>query len=318
MKALESKQRVPVIAVLGGGKSREARVSVESAEALEKNLREGGWATRLYLLEQDGLPEALRPQQHIVFPALHGGFGEDGRLQKACEEKGLVYAGSGGGACKICLSKSLTKDLARRVGVRVAPGFLWRQGDRPLESAEVVESLGTKLIIKPENEGSSLDVQCLETVEAIEGALGKLRERGGAWLVESYLMGEEVNVGWLNGTLLPPVSPQVEGVFTYEKKYEASVVKSRWSSTFEVEKRLRDSAEKTFNVCGCRDFARADFIIQQKLPYLLEVNALPGLAEGSSFRRGMQIAGISEECFGETLLLGALKRFRAAHGERES
>jgi D-alanine-D-alanine ligase len=141
----------PEIIVLCGGLSSESEVSLRSGKAVAEVLP----GSRLVELSADALPAWLDPSRHIVFPVLHGGWGEDGRAQAEMEARGIAFAGCSSAANRLCMDKVATKQAMRAAGVPAIPEVAFAGAAKPTAAA-LVAALGEHLVIKPSDQGSSL------------------------------------------------------------------------------------------------------------------------------------------------------------------
>ncbi len=296
------------VTVLCGGTGPERAVSLKSgqavAEALGRHLR-----VERVTLEEDKLPPELDPEKTVVFPALHGGFGEDGRLQAQMDAVGLVYAGSGAEASALCMDKAATKQLARRHGLAVADALVF-DGDAAPRADDVIAEMGPSLVVKPANEGSSVGLMLTEHRSELGLALSKIC--GGRWMVERRLRGRELTVGLLGGAAMGVIEIlSGSGAYDYTAKYTPGGSEYRVPAELPeaLARRIRSQAERLFAACGCRDFARIDFILEDSTPYLLEVNSLPGLTGTSLLPMSASCQGYDFAELAMALVRPAMERF---------
>jgi D-alanine-D-alanine ligase len=298
----------PVIAVLSGGISGEREVSQRSAAAVFEALRKN-YPTELFDVTAAAIPEGLDPEAHVVFSTLHGIFGEDGGMQQLLDEAGFTYAGSDAASSRLCMDKAATKELAAAAGVLVARGFEFSAGS--MEAEFLVEQLGPEVVIKPNNEGSSIGLHICRGLDEVRAALTEVVS--GRWLAEQRIRGRELTVGILHGKGLGVVEivPQ-SGFFDYTSKYTKGLTEYRYPAELPlaIERRVRRDAEKVFHACGCRDFARVDFMLSTEgEPFLLEINTLPGLTETSLLPKSASCESFDFPQLARELVAPALKRF---------
>ena len=299
------------IAVLHGGPGPEREVSLRSGEAVAAALART-LPAELIRLDAAALPEGLDDGGTVVFPALHGTFGEDGALQALLEEAGVAYAGSGAAASRLCMAKEAAKAVAAENGVAVPEGRGFGADGVP-SAAELVGELGGALVLKPADAGSSVRLSVTEDEAALAAALAGVD--GGRWLVERRIRGRELTVGVLGGRALGVVEVvSVGGVYDYAAKYTPGATEYRYPAdvTDSVRSDLERSAETVFRACGCRDFARVDFMLEGAVPYFLEINTLPGLTETSLLPKSAACAGYDFEALALALVAPAVGRWRAA------
>ncbi|HEY4989779.1 MAG TPA: D-alanine--D-alanine ligase, partial [Opitutaceae bacterium] len=144
----------PVIAVFAGGTSAENEVSTGSGAACAQFLARS-FATRLFPIASRGLPGGYDPEVHVVFSTLHGTFGEDGGMQRLLDAAGGTYAGCDAASSELTMDKALTKEKVAARGVKVADGMTFEGSSKP-SVEEVIRRLGTSVVLKPNNEGSSV------------------------------------------------------------------------------------------------------------------------------------------------------------------
>lgn len=302
--------RQPVIAILSGGVSGEKEVSQRSASAMLEALR-NEYETEFFEVNSRAIPEGLDPKRHVVFSALHGVFGEDGRMQRLLEEAGFSYSGSDAVSSALCMDKVATKRKAAEVGVRGARGFDF-DGDAPPEAAAFLESLGERIVLKPNNEGSSIGLHFVTGEAELRKILGELGR--GRWLAEEWVVGREVTIGVLHGRGLGVVEilPQ-SGRYDYQSKYTQGMTEYRFPADISEKLRgeFRNSAEKVFQVCGCRDFARVDSMMNEEGELIfLEINTLPGLTATSLLPKSASCENLDFPALARELVAPAVARFQ--------
>ncbi len=309
----------PRVAVLCGGTSAEREVSLRSGQGVHTALIRKGWnAERLVIDTYDGLPQRLRPFD-AVFNILHGGEGEDGTVQLLLDLMGKPYVGSGPLASALAMDKAESR---RTFGGKGLPVPDWRHysGGDLGGFATKAEELGYPLVLKPRREGSSVGVGVVADRSEFLSAARKLADRYGEFLVERFIPGREITAsllerdGVLGALPLVEVRPKRGEVFDWTAKYtpEECTVACPAELPPEVTSRIQDIARAAHEVLRCRDLSRADFrFAPDGIPYLLELNTLPGFTEVSLFPRAAQAAGIGYDDLVEGLLRRALARLPA-------
>ncbi|WP_343075481.1 D-alanine--D-alanine ligase [Ruficoccus amylovorans] len=301
----------PHITVLCGGPSSEREVSLVSGHSVAEALR-AHFEVAVVEFDQPALPKGLDPERTTIFPALHGAFGEDGQIQALLEARGFGYAGSGPEASALCMDKAATKARVAGCGFAEAPAWVFSYDNMPA-SAALIERLGAHLVIKPVDQGSSVGLHLTANREELEQALSCLTP--GIWMAEAFIKGREMTVGVLGGEAMGIVEIVPKGgVYDYQRKYTAG--ETRYIFPAEVPEELaahcRDYAERAFAACGCRDFARVDFILTPDgLPYFLEINTIPGLTPTSLLPKSASCRGLSFEELARRMAEPALRRGRA-------
>lgn len=297
------------IAILAGGIGPERAVSLASGKALGAALEEY-YPVTLVDIKTPSLPSDLDPNEHVVFPVIHGTFGEDGTLQSMLEEKGFSYAGSGPASSRLCMDKALAKKSVEKAGVRVSEGFVFQDPSK-VDASEVIGRLGTNLVLKPTDQGSSVALYILNGMDELTRCLKDLKP--GNWMLEKRIFGREFTVGVLHGLSLGIVEViPLGGVYDYERKYSAGSTEYRFPAVlpFVLEDKLKNFASQSFHACNCRDFARVDFLIcEDGHPYFLEVNTLPGLTDTSLLPKSASCSGYNFSSLAKKLLEPAIARF---------
>lgn len=303
------------IFLLYGGVGAEREVSLRSGAAIAEALGRTH-AVHPVILDAECLPEGICRQYDLVFPALHGPFGEDGRLQALLESAGITYCGSDAAASRRCMDKAATKAIAREQKIPVPESLVFDGAETPLADA-VIEQLGASLVIKPADQGSSVGLHFAEHRSALGVALSGIRE--GQWLIEQRIRGRELTVGILEGRALGVVEiVSQSGVYDYAAKYTPGSTVYHAPATLDpdLEGKIKADAEQMFAACACRDFARIDFLLDGTTPYFLEINTLPGLTETSLLPKSAGCEGYDFEGLVAALIAPGLRRLRASQEEK--
>jgi D-alanine-D-alanine ligase len=305
-----------VIAVFAGGTSAEREVSTGSGAACALALARS-FATRLFPVEADALPDGYDPARHVVFSTLHGTFGEDGGMQRLLDAAGGAYAGCDAASSALTMDKALTKETVSARGVPVVAGIVFDAGEKPA-AARIAESLGPRVVLKPNNEGSSVGLRLVDDETALEAALGAITQ--GRWIAERRIVGRELSVGILKGATLGIVEIRPNsGVYDYTSKYTKGTTQYLAPAPIgdEVAAQVRRHAETAFSACGCRDYARVDFMLSsQGEPFLLEINTLPGMKETSLLPMCARCAGLDFAALVREMVSPAVERFRLGNASR--
>jgi len=300
---------VPEIVVLCGGLSSEREVSLRSGRAVASALP----GARLVELAADALPEWLDPAKHVVFPVLHGGWGEDGRAQAEMEARGLAFAGCSSAASRLCMDKVATKRAMRGADVPAIPEVAFAGAAKPTAAA-LVAALGEHLVIKPSDQGSSVGLFMLAGEGAVAEALAALPAAGN-WMAERRLRGREMSIGLLDGQPMGLVEiVALTGVYDYRTKYTKGASEYRFPAPVDagLTAAIGAAAARLFAAGGCRDFARADvFLEPDGRFYFLEINTMPGMTETSLMPKSASCAGLDFPALVRRMIAPALARFAA-------
>jgi D-alanine-D-alanine ligase len=301
---------IPIVTVFAGGTSAEREVSLGSGRACAIALARS-FPTRLVVIDRNELPAGLDPRRHVVFSTLHGTFGEDGGMQRLLDAAGVQYGGCDATSSALTMDKTRTKQAVAARGVPVIPGIQFEAASKPNAEA-VVARLGEKLVVKPNAEGSSVGLSLVSSKAELEAKLGSIT--GGAWLIEQRVFGRELSVGVLNGKAMGIVEIRPKsGVYDYASKYTAGATEYLAPAPLDAATTaaIQASAETAFAACGCRDYARVDFMFSEQTgQYLLEINTLPGMKEMSLLPKSARCAGYDFTALVREMISPALRRFQ--------
>jgi D-alanine-D-alanine ligase len=267
------------VTVLRGGPSNERQVSLISGSAVADGLRRAGH--RVY--ESDIGPadlSALDRPADVVFPVLHGAFGESGELQQAMEQRRLRFVGSGSAASRIGIDKVRTKQIWESVGLPTPVYEVLVRG-----VAETLSRVSVPCVVKPLAGGSSIDVRICRTALAAAAAASELLARYERVLVERYITGIELTVGILEDRALCPIRITTSHeFFDYQAKYVGNDAQHHFDLDLplSVSQRVQELALRAHQSVGARDLSRVDFMLDEEhRPYLLEINTMPGFTPKS-------------------------------------
>ncbi|WP_178024495.1 D-alanine--D-alanine ligase [uncultured Paenibacillus sp.] len=290
------------VGVIMGGVSSEREVSLMTGKEIAGRLDPSKYdVVTIDVTKREELIDRVRGIDFALL-ALHGAFGEDGTVQGVMETLGIPYSGSGVLSSSLCMDKNLTKRLLRAEGIVTPDGAYLDRAmfvDGTWE-AEVAE-LAYPLFVKPNAGGSSIGVQRVDRPELLRGALEEAFRWDVSVLVEPMVSGQEITCPILDGELLPVLGIRSNGAewFDYEAKYSDGGAEERpITLPPEVESRVREAALACYRLLQCRVYARVDMILKDGVPYVLEVNTLPGMTANSLLPRSAAAAGMS---YGELL-----------------
>lgn len=285
------------VAVLAGGIGSEREVSLASGANIARALREEG----ISVVESDIAPDRLSILDDTsigaFFLALHGQFGEDGSLQEILERRGKVFTGSGSRASRVAFDKAASKKCFREAGVIVAEEIVLNGSSTLAKVEEQLARLGKRFVIKPIRQGSSVGISIVEGIElAAQAAITCYRQFGDC-LIEPYIAGREFTVGILNGVALPVLEIRSRSPFyDYQAKYLSDTTEYLFDTLDNpaLIKRLQEDAVRCYRSLGCRHQSRVDMIVNDAgVPYILEINTLPGFTSHSLLPMAAAKAGIS-------------------------
>jgi D-alanine-D-alanine ligase len=311
-KSAISMSASPVIAVFAGGTSAEREVSLGSGKACALALARS-FPTQLFEVNAAEIPAGVDPAKHVVFSTLHGTFGEDGGMQSLLDAAGVQYAGCDAASSRLTMDKTRTKNAVAAQGVRVVPGVTFQAPAKPGVD-EVISKLGENLVVKPNNEGSSVGLALVASRNELAAKLASIQS--GGWLIEQRIVGRELSIGVLRGKAMGVVEIRPKsGVYDYTSKYTKGLTEYFAPAPLDpaTTAAAQHAAETAFAACGCRDYARVDFMLSAKSElYLLEINTLPGMKETSLLPMSARCAGLDFTGLVRELVTPALERFQTA------
>ena len=251
----------------------------------------------------------------IVFLALHGSCGEDGRVQAALDVLGIPFTGSDYLSSAIAMDKDLTKRLVAPAGV-MTPRWE-RISYRAEEIPALVARTGLPVVVKPLSGGSSIGVSIARTAQELTAALEDCLRFGGTAVLEQYVRGREIQMAYLVDRALPSIEiiPS-DGFYDYRNKYQPGAAKEVTPADIppELEARIARDTRTVFETLGLSVYSRADFIVDEAgTPWFLEINTLPGMTPTSLVPQEAAAVGISYEELCETIVRASLEARRAEH-----
>jgi D-alanine-D-alanine ligase len=243
----------------------------------------------------------------VVFLALHGGAGEDGRIQAVLDLAGLAYTGSNHIASATAMDKDLSKRLFRAAGVPTAD---WRMV--PVTAEEVAGALGWPVVVKPNKQGSTVGLSIVRAPEALAAAVCAARRYDDEVMVERFIPGRELTVGVLEGRALPVGEIIVPGeVFDYQAKYQAGGAREIFPAELpaDVASRIQEVAVRAHAALKLGAYSRIDFRLDpQGGIWCLEANSLPGMTAASLLPQAARAAGIAFPELVERICKAAVNR----------
>ena len=285
------------VAVLKGGFSSERSVSLRSGAAVERGLREAGYDVLPIDVQDEDIPELDARHIDVAFIALHGNFGEDGGLQLVLEAKGIPYVGSGVSASQLAMDKVASKDLFISQGIPTAPYVVIPHTEAWQQHKRWLRKVGLPLVVKPPREGSSVGTTIVRDPSDLQHALEVAYRFDDDALVEKFVRGRELTVGILDDEPLPIIEIKTSRQFyDYNAKYKAPDTDyvSNPDLGLESSIEVKVTALNAFWALGCEGFARVDLILgSDGVPYVLEINTIPGFTERSLLPKAAAQHGMS-------------------------
>lgn len=291
----EMDRTVDRVLVVMGGESTEREISLCSGKGVAGALREAGYNVREYDIRKLALTDDMKNWAEVVFPVLHGGYGEDGRFQALLEEAGIRYVGPNSSACRDIMDKIRSKELMNEAGISTPAFALLDNPDAPVPAGFYFP-----LIVKPNSNGSTFGVTLVEDPVQWREALREAFRYDNCVFVEEYIKGVEGSIGVVAGRTLPIVEIQFPGkIYDYDAKYNAES-KTRHpcppenmtpAQQDEVAREALAYAKKV----GAENLVRVDVIVRSSdgKVFVLEGNGLPGMTPTSLVPTEAKTAGIS-------------------------
>ncbi|RWC58849.1 D-alanine--D-alanine ligase family protein [Mesorhizobium sp.] len=289
-----------------------------SEDGMEVALLPGGKG-RLVAVSRDGTqPDPV----DVIFPVLHGPFGEDGSVQGYAEVADVAYVGCGILASAAAMDKEIAKRLLREAGLAVARSLTLRRGE-PVSFGDVAAKLGLPVFVKPARQGSSFGVSKATDSAGFTAAVEAAFRHDSKVLVEEFVEGREIEFSVLeraDGTLTVSLPGEIipagkHGFYTYEAKYldaDGAVVKVPADVPTTVADRAREMARQAFQALGCEAMARVDFFLRADGGLLVnEVNTIPGFTDISMYAKALAASGIGYSQTIDVLIEHALARHAA-------
>lgn len=297
------------LALLAGGVSGERDVSLNTGKMIYEALNKEKYEITKYDPKTDlrlFCIDVMDGEVDIVFPALHGPFGEDGKLQGMLDCFRVPYVFSGCLASALAMNKHKTKLIADDVGIPVAKDLMVRK-NQALNYDDLIEEFSLPIVIKPVELGSSVGMAIAKTKEELQKGIEDAFEHGDQVMIEQYIKGRELTVTIMGEENIKPlpvieIIPKVSDWFDYKAKYEPGASEEVCPAKIPVEtkKVIQEFAVRIFKAIGCKDLARADFIWNEDKNkiYFLEINTIPGMTATSLAPQAAKVAGME---FGDFL-----------------
>lgn len=287
------------IGVLMGGPSSEREISLKSGKAVYEALKEAGVEVTAIDIKTDNLKENISliesKRINCAFIALHGRFGEDGSIQEILEMLKLPYTGSGVTSSRLAMDKIASRKIFASCGLKV-PKYVVAEKTPGNTNQPIYDNLNLPLVIKPATHGSSIGLSIVDKEEDFKNALDLAFTFDERVIIEEYVRGREVTVGILGNRALPVIEiiPK-KRFFDYEAKYQPGLTDYVVPAELEerIARKIRQAALSAHKLLGCFGFSRVDMILNKdNLPFVLEVNSIPGLTSTSLLPKAAKSIGI--------------------------
>ena len=297
------------IAVVMGGISSEREISLKSGAGVFESLdREKYEPIKVVIDEKTDIITKIPDDVDFAFLALHGKFGEDGCVQSVLETRDIPYSGCGPLSSAMCMDKNISKKICKASGIPTADWITVKS----IEEIDYdrIEEMGYPVFVKPNSGGSSVATFMIKEKTGIEDAVRHGLEVDTEVMIEQYLPGEECTSFILDGEVFPTVSIKSEQeFFDFEAKYSSDngAVEEVVYLEESLQNKLNEYSRMCWDAFNCRAYVRVDFIISNGVPYVLELNTLPGLTATSLIPRSAAARGISYSQLLDKLISCSLK-----------
>jgi len=272
-----------IVGVIMGGVSSEREVSLNSGKEILQNLDIEKYEARPILIDKKS--DVIYKVKGIDFAliALHGKFGEDGTIQSVFETLDIPYSGCGPLTSGICMDKNYTKQLLKYENINTADWTMVKSVETI--DYEAIEKLGYPVFVKPNNGGSSVATNLIKNKDGIYDAVEQALKYDSEVMIEQFIKGDEITCCILNGEMLPVLSikPTSE-FFDYISKYQDGGSDEHIILLEpKLQKQVKEFALSCWNTLKCSVYVRVDMILSDGVPYVLELNTLPGMTQNSLF-----------------------------------
>lgn len=329
-KKMPSKIRVLILA---GGKSAEHEISLESAKniaAALKQLRSPQYEIILFKIGKEGkeyletLP-AILGQVDVVFPALHGLWGEDGTIQGLLKLANKPFVGASVLGSAISMDKDVMKRLLNQAGIKTARFLVFRPEDE-MDFEKIRRTLGLPLFIKPANLGSSVGIHKATNQKEFQKAVKDAFQYDPKIVIEEFLDGREIECAVLGNespkASLPGEIIAKQGFYSYEAKYQdpkGAVLKIPAELPDKITTQIQKLAIQTFRTLECQGLARVDFFLLKNHEIRVnELNTLPGFTKISMYPKLWEKSGLPEPELIDQLIKLATLRFKKEQRQKTS
>jgi D-alanine--D-alanine ligase len=282
-----------------GGPSTEREISLKSGKAVYESLNKESSSVIPIDIVTDDIPEnaQLIKSAHLdcIFLALHGHFGEDGTIQGLLDSLKIPYTGSGAIASRLAMDKAASREIFAAHGLSV-PRYAALEPGMSVESLKEIGRLRMPLVVKPASHGSSIGLSIVDRREDLEKAIELAFSYDSHVLVDEYIHGRELTVAVLDNKALPAIEiiPS-KRFFDFEAKYKPGLTQYIVPAEIDpsLSRKVQDAALSAHTLLGCYGCSRVDIILtEDHVPFILEVNTIPGLTETSLLPKAARLTGM--------------------------
>ena len=296
------------IGVLLGGNSDEREISIKSGKAIVTACKDLGHDV-IELDPKNGIDSLFNDIEplDLVFNGLHGGDGENGVIQGFLQSIGKRFTGSQNESSAICMDKRVSKALVHRKKI-LTPNWISIDKD---EKIPIEHGIKYPLIVKPNDQGSTIGIKIVKNDKELEGAVNLARKYSNIVLIEAFVSGREITVSIIGNKTYPIVEIiPLNNFYDYESKYTKGMTDYSCPADLgnELTQKIQNIALKIHILLGCRHYSRVDFILDKELtPWFLEINTLPGMTETSLIPKSVKAAGMNFKILIQTIIDESLK-----------
>ncbi len=294
---MRAKGKFKNIGILMGGDSTERKISLKSGEAVCEALERKGYNVKRLIIETLYDVENLLSKVEIdcIFIALHGGFGEDGTIQKILDDMKIPYTGSSPQACYLAMNKIESKKVLEENGLPI-PAYKILKFNQSLMD---LDDFNLPLVVKPSMQGSSIGLTIVYNKNILKEAIKEAFSFNSQIVIEQYIKGKEITVGILENEVLPVIEivPK-RGFYDYKAKYTKGLTEYLIPAPIDrkLYSKIQNIGLKAHKSLNCDYFSRVDMRLSPEGEvFILEINSIPGLTPGSLLPKAAEVAGVKFE-----------------------
>lgn len=282
------------VAVIMGGVSAEREVSLNSGKEIIKNLDKNKYEViEVVMNSKNDIIDKLYGID-FAFIALHGKFGEDGTIQALLETFNIPYSGCGVLTSSLCMDKNMTKRILKSEGVPTAPWITVKKIDDINYAA--IENIGYPVFVKPNSGGSSIATFLVKNSDDLKDKVEEALKYDVEVIIEKYIKGDECTSFILNGEVFPTIAIRASNgeFFDYKAKYtDNGAMEEVIELPQELQEKINHISKQCWNIFNCKVYVRLDIIVSEGVPYVLELNTLPGMTKNSLIPKSAKAKGMS-------------------------
>ena len=302
------------VGIIMGGISSEREISLNSGKSMLERIDRNKYDVIEIILnkKEDIITKVKDAKIDFALLALHGQFGEDGTVQAVLQTLDIPYSGCGSLSSALCMDKDMSKRVLRLENIRTADWIIATSVENIDYNA--IEKMGYPVFIKPNSGGSSVATNFIKRKEDVESAVIEALKYDKEVMIEQYIKGDEITCPILDGKLYPIVAIKPKGeFFDAISKYSLGDDAAE-EFIIELDGKLQEEVKfmalETYRLLKCSVYARVDMIVSNGVPYILEVNTLPGMTATSLFPKSVASVGIDYTKFIDLIIEGSLKEKR--------